>query len=599
MEMSEPTLPMGVERATKRYRPILEIGSGGMSRVYLAVASGPGGMQKFHVIKRLLPALAEDPEFLNMFLEEARLSARLNHPNVVQINEVGFDGEHYFMAMEYLEGQSLETVVRWAARRGGLPFGLYARVLVDAAQGLHYAHELCDYDGRPLGVVHRDISPHNIFVTDQGQFKVLDFGIAKAADSAQQTRTGMLKGKVEYMAPERFEKGAPADRRSDVFALGVMLWQAAARRRLWDGLSHIEVFQRLSAGEVPTLRSVVPDAPEALAALCDRALAADPADRMPTAAAFAEELDAYLESNRQEVKPRELAAYVAEAFAERRAQTRTAIELALQRTPPSSERSLSGAALSDLPTLTEGSTRDVDALSSPGGAHSSLPSFTGRRGFTLTSTNSGLPPAPTLVSASPEQLAQRRRRPVWPWALGAAGGLVVAGGVGLWPSLRPEAASTASTASSVAQARPPPSAPSSVAAPVPSTPLTRVLVAASPAQAQLFIDEVPLSSNPASAAFMRDGQLHRVRAEAPGYRGEVKLVAYDVQEQVVTLNLQREVSAPSPPPRPRDGGRPQQPAAGATTATAPPPPPPPPAHEPPAPKPPKPPAPKLDRESPW
>jgi eukaryotic-like serine/threonine-protein kinase len=599
---------LGVEQSTKKYHPILEIGSGGMSRVYLAVASGPGGMQKFHVIKRLLSTLSDDPEFLNMFLEEARLSARLNHPNVVQINEVGFDGEHYFMAMEYLEGQSLETVVRWASRRGGMPFGMYGRVLVEAAQGLHYAHELCDYDGTPLGVVHRDISPHNVFVTYQGGVKLLDFGIAKAADSAQQTRTGMLKGKVEYMAPERFGHRTICDRRTDVFALGVMLWQAAAQRRLWEGLSHIEVFQRLSMGEVPTLRSAVPDAPEALVRLCDLALAADPAKRLPTASAFAEELDAYLESTGQQVKSRELAAYVADAFVERRAQTRSAIEMALQRPPPSSGHGPASFAVNELPTLTEASLRDIEALSMasnpPGDALSSLPNFGVSRGLALTPT--GAPPAPTLVSASltGSALQRQRQRPAWIWPLAALGvGAAVAGGLALAPQLR---GGPASSPSANALAAPPAA---SSAPDAPPTLLTRVLVAASPTQAQLFIDEVPLSSNPASAAFLRDSQLHRVRAEAPGYRGEIKLVAYDVQEQVVTLNLQREgASAPAPAappaaPRPRDPGRPAPPAGGNAQASPPTPPqappPAPPADEPLKPPPPKQAAPKLDRESPW
>ncbi len=593
MDLSgEPTLPMGVDKNAQRYRPILEIGSGGMSRVYLAVASGPGGVQKFHVIKRLLPTLAEDPEFLNMFLEEARLSARLNHPNVVQINEVGFDGEHHFMAMEYLEGQSLETVVRWGARRGGLPFGMYARVLADAAQGLHYAHELCDYDGTPLGVVHRDVSPHNVFVTYQGQVKVLDFGIAKAADSAQQTRTGMLKGKVEYMAPERFAKGGAADRRADVFALGVMLWQAAAGRRLWDGLSHIEVFQRLSTGDIPALRSAVPDAPDALVRLCERAMAADPRGRFATAAEFGEQLDAYLEATGQEVKMRELAAYVSGAFTERRAQTRAAIEAALQR-PPDSNMGSGAYRVTDLPALGDHSQREFEAAevhAGPGGALSSLPSF-GRR--TVTSIASGPPPAPTLISAAIGRGAAGGGRPLWPWALGASGVLAVVGVAGLWASSGREAAEPAPAALATLQqasSSPAPAASSAPAAPL--TALTRVVVAASPAQAQIFIDEVPLSSNPASAAFARDGQLHRVRAEAPGYRGEVKLVAYDAQEQVVTLNLQREAAAAPPsPPRPRETARPTAPAPAATTAPAAP-------AEPPK-APPKPSAPPLDRESPW
>jgi serine/threonine-protein kinase len=591
MELSgEFAMSLQAENVTKKYRPIVEIGSGGMSRVHLAVASGPGGVQKFHVIKNLLPSLADDPEFLNMFLEEARLSARLNHPNVVQINEVGFDGEHHFMAMEYLEGQSLETVVRWAARRGGLPFGLYARVLVDAAQGLHYAHELCDYDGTPLGVVHRDISPHNIFVTYQGQVKVLDFGIAKAADSAQQTRTGMLKGKVEYMAPERFRPGSETNRRADVFALGVMLWQATAQRRIWDGLSHIEVFQRLSAGEIPTIRSVAPQTPEGLARICEHALEPDPARRCPTAAAFAEELEAYLIETRQEIRPRELAAYVSEAFAERRAQTRGIIESALQRPSTSIERSAVPISVSNLPTLTESPLREMpDPLSMALGGNLPAPSVTypSNRPLSISGTVAG----PTLVSQRVG--GTPNAKPAWPWVVGVGAALAVVGAAAF--ALRRDESTNPTgpqVASSVSATTPLVASATSPLPPVSS--LTRVLAAASPSQAQLFVDEVPLSSNPAAASFTRDGQLHRVRAEAPGYRGETKVIAYDAEEQVITLNLRREAaSAPVPVARPRDPTPAKPPPSPPPPSAAPPPPPPPPTAKP------KPSAPQLDRESPW
>jgi len=155
----------------QKYRPILEIGQGGMSRVFLAVVRGPGDFNKLHVIKRLLPTLAADPEFLEMFLEEARLSARLNHTNIVQINEVGYDGAHHFMAMEYLEGQPLEAVVRRAAANLDERFSvsMHLRIISDACSGLHHAHELVDIDGRPLNIVHRDVSPHNVFVTYSGR----------------------------------------------------------------------------------------------------------------------------------------------------------------------------------------------------------------------------------------------------------------------------------------------------------------------------------------------------------------------------------------------------------------------------------------------
>src|SRR5688572_20255857 len=178
---------------SRGYVPILELGRGGMGDVLLAVASGPGGVNKLHVVKRLRRELAKNEQFLTMFFNEARIAARIDHPNVVQTYEVGFDGEHHYSAMEYLEGQSLEALFN----RGGTSVApeIYLAIICDALSGLHHAHELSDLDGRPLHIVHRDVSPQNIFVTYDGQAKLLDFGIAKAVD-VEATRSGGVKGKM-------------------------------------------------------------------------------------------------------------------------------------------------------------------------------------------------------------------------------------------------------------------------------------------------------------------------------------------------------------------------------------------------------------------
>ncbi|MCU0657576.1 MAG: serine/threonine protein kinase, partial [Polyangiaceae bacterium] len=165
-----------------------------MAEVNLAVASGPAGFNKLVVIKQLRQNLSDDPDFLNMFLDEARLAARLNHPNVVHTYEVVSDRQQNFIAMEYLDGQPLNRIVRDFSKAGGLPLEISLRIISDALGGLHYAHELADYDGTLLNVVHRDVSPHNIFVTYEGQTKVVDFGIAKALNSSSETRSGVIKG---------------------------------------------------------------------------------------------------------------------------------------------------------------------------------------------------------------------------------------------------------------------------------------------------------------------------------------------------------------------------------------------------------------------
>jgi eukaryotic-like serine/threonine-protein kinase len=212
--------------ATGRYQLITKLGHGGMARVLLMVARGRSGVSKLLVVKELLAEIKEDPEFLAMFLDEARLAARLNHPNVVQTYEVSEDGPTPVIVMEYLEGQSLAAVLNRIGR-AQMPLQLHLHILLQALTGLHYAHELRDFDGTPLGVVHRDVSPQNIFVTYEGQVKLVDFGIAKASSSSGRTRTGVFKGKVAYASPEQ-TASSTVDRRSDVFAVGVMRWRSDA-----------------------------------------------------------------------------------------------------------------------------------------------------------------------------------------------------------------------------------------------------------------------------------------------------------------------------------------------------------------------------------
>lgn len=321
-----------------KYRFLVELGSGGMGDVFLAVAQGPKGFNKLQVIKRLRPELAQDPEFLSMFLNEARIAARLNHPNVVQTNEVSEHEDEYFIAMEYLEGQSLYGIIKRAQslqQKGGqkLPLAMHLHVLAEACEGLHYAHELVDYDGTPLQLVHRDCSPQNVFVTYDGEVKILDFGIAKAADSATFTRTGVLKGKVPYMPPEQLD-GAHIDRRADVFAIGAMIWEAAVGVRLWKGLNDIQIAHRLHQKDIPTPSSFEPSVDKKLEAICMKALAIRPDDRFQTAAELQAALDAYV-NKLGGVRRRELGKYVSGLFNDTRRQLRSRLEEELRDLVPS------------------------------------------------------------------------------------------------------------------------------------------------------------------------------------------------------------------------------------------------------------------------
>src|SRR5258706_5274954 len=286
-----------------KFRLVAELGRGGMGKVYLALVSGPAGFNKLQVVKRLRPELAQEHDSVTMFLDEARLAARLSHANVVQTNEVGEEDGHYFIAMEYLEGQSLDTLVRRSAAQPdsrGVPLAIHLRILSDALAGLHHAHELTDFDGSPLQLVHRDVTPQNVFVTYDGIAKLLDFGIAKAATSAHETRAGTFKGKCAYMAPEQIV-GDHVDGRADLFSMGAVLWQAATGQRLWKGETDMKIFNRVLNGDIPSPRAVNPNVSPRLEAICMRALAPKREDRFQNALEMQGALEDLLEESGMKV----------------------------------------------------------------------------------------------------------------------------------------------------------------------------------------------------------------------------------------------------------------------------------------------------------
>jgi eukaryotic-like serine/threonine-protein kinase len=308
-----------------RYRRVLLLGQGGTADVHLAVADGPGGFRKLVVLKVLKAGLSHDPELRGMFLNEARLAARLHHPNAVQTYEVLDDDGGPVIVMEYLDGQPLSNLIV-QGRGAGLTLAHQVRILVDALAGLHAAHDLQDFDGTPLGVVHRDVSPQNIFVTVDGQVKVLDFGIAKLDRSLVETEVGTVKGKIRYMAPEQL-RGDVLDRRADVYAAGVILWEALAGERMWKGIGEGEIRARVQAGDLPPPPSAAGPISEALVRVCRRALALDPCARPLTALGMADELEAALvELPGRGGTRRDLGALVARLFAESRQRTRALVE---------------------------------------------------------------------------------------------------------------------------------------------------------------------------------------------------------------------------------------------------------------------------------
>ena len=318
-----------------KYRLLAELGRGGMSKVYLAMARGPAGFNKLVVIKQIRAHLSEDPDFVTMFLDEARLAARLNHPNVVQTNEVGQEDETYFIAMEYLEGQTLNRILTKIGPQLGLAIQL--RTMSEALRGLHYAHEIKDFDGTPLGVVHRDVSPHNVIVTYSGEVKVVDFGIAKALNSSTETQTGVIKGKVAYMAPEQ-AMADKVDRRADVFSAGVCLWQIAAGVRMFRGQADVVIIQRLMSGDIPAIRDHAPDIDPAFEAIIQKALAPNKDDRYATADELRKAVDAFAETLTDRRGPRDLGQILSEVFASDRQRITAVVEEQMKLAPESIAR---------------------------------------------------------------------------------------------------------------------------------------------------------------------------------------------------------------------------------------------------------------------
>ncbi len=281
----------------QRYHLLRKIATGGMAEVFLAEQTGAGGFKKRVAIKRILPAYAEDPKFVEMFLDEARLAAMFHHPNLIQIYELGEVDGLLCMIMEYVRGVSLSELNKRAHALGEAPlaWGVAARIVAQACEGLQYAHDFSDPDsGEPLELVHRDVSPQNILISKEGIVKVMDFGIAKAAGQIHHTSTGALKGKLAYMPPEQLN-GKPLDRRADVWALGVVLYELLAGRRPFVGESEASVFRAILMEPVEPLETLAPGIPAPLQAIVNGALTRELDQRTPTAGAMARQLEDWLQ----------------------------------------------------------------------------------------------------------------------------------------------------------------------------------------------------------------------------------------------------------------------------------------------------------------
>jgi serine/threonine-protein kinase len=511
-----------------------------MAEVYLVLAEGPAGFNKLQVLKLMRSDLSEQerPDFLRMFQDEARLAARLNHPNIVQSHEVGDENGQPFIVMEYLDGQPLSRVQQRArSAREQFPLEMELSVLCQVLEALEYAHGLTDYDGTPLHIVHRDVSPQNVFITYAGQTKLVDFGVAKTLESSK-TRAGVVKGKVAYMSPEQV-RGGPVDHRADLFSVGVLLWETIAGQAMYADLSVYESLNRLVRGDLPRIRDFAPDVAEELEQILARALATSPDERYADADEFRADLLGYVDSLAK-VRPRAVGEQVARLFARERSDVNQVIR-----------RALSAGGAAEVASEDFQLTRIVpDFGSSPGFVHDVT---TPMRHTTPVPRTSMPPTAAQAAASNPSPPRSARTSRLWLGGLLGAGALTAIASLA-W-TMRSSGASvqgaevgslTASPTSAAEQA------------------LVKLYIEAEPRHAALVLDGVRLGANPYEGRMARDGRAHTLEVSAPGHKALRTNVQFDGD---VRLQLQlAELAAAEPPRDERRSGRVEpkvQPAAAA------------------------------------
>jgi serine/threonine-protein kinase len=399
---------------------LLRIGRGGMATVWVARERGASTEEdRLVAVKAMLPELAEEAEFVRMFLDEVRLVRSIRHGNVVNVYDVGEHDGVMWMSMEWVEGESLHTVIAEAGKRRAIPPEMAVKIIADAAAGLHAAHELKDEHGGPRGVVHRDVSPHNILIGTNGVVKLVDFGVAKAVGRVSEaTRAGQLKGKFGYMSPEQ-ARGKPIDRRSDVFALGIVLFELTTSRRLFRGDSDIETLRLVISSRIPRPTSFDPVYPVELERIVMKALERDPAARYQTALEFEQDLRAYLKSQRILVPQSGIAGLLKRVVGQRIEQRRKAVRSAVKTLGAGGQ---AAELISNEPVFTPTgrekiTVTGVSVVTGTGlSGVSGLSSASGSRG--------GMPPPSTRSVPHPEHIDPNRRVALAAYGVGVVGILI-------------------------------------------------------------------------------------------------------------------------------------------------------------------------------
>ena len=300
-----------------KYLLLEKLATGGMAEVFLARSAGTSGIAKFFAIKRILPQYAESQEFIDMFKDEAKIAINLNHSNIVSIHEFGVENLQFFLVMDYVEGRNLRQILN-KMKKANVQFSVDQIVYMvkEVAGGLDHAHRCIDGStGKPLNITHRDMSPQNLMVSFEGEVKIVDFGIAKAESQIENTRAGTLKGKFGYMSPEQAD-GQPIDLRTDIFSLGICLWELLANDRLFSANNELNTLRKIRDCQIPSLRKINPNIHAEIERIAQKALARDRNLRYQTAAAFHRDLNRFLNRQYPDFSPQDFSVFNKSIFAE-------------------------------------------------------------------------------------------------------------------------------------------------------------------------------------------------------------------------------------------------------------------------------------------
>lgn len=418
-----------------RYEFLIPIAEGGMASVWAARMKGTRGFQKTLAVKMMLSSLSDNPQFEQMFMDEARIASRIHHPNVVEIFDLGEENEVLFIAMEYIDGEPLSTIFRTAQKKQGVPVHIAVRIISDACAGLHAAHELANESGEPLGLVHRDVSPQNILVSYDGAVKIVDFGVALAEGrSSDKTSAGTVKGKAPYMSPEQ-ALGKNLDRRTDIFALGIVLYHLTTGRHPFRADNDILTLHNIIENEPPRPSSIVPNYPRPLESVVLKALEKSADKRFQTMEEFEVALERALPPTQNRTRSADVARFVRETVGERGEKRRDALRSAVRLADERLQNELDTAKLAARPVAEIGLTAPtgIVPLSVRTGLHPTAVEGTGLSRI-ATSPTAALPsfPIPDIGPAS-EQPSSSFQTP----------SSITNGVIGMVASTPPPASSTA------------------------------------------------------------------------------------------------------------------------------------------------------------